>query len=88
MSKSKYVSLIGARNGNVQLIGVVTSPGVALQVKTTLEKEFDIVSVFDGRRSASEFMIKGLFIVKKSFVEKRIKDANSEKPKTNVLIQA
>jgi hypothetical protein len=88
MTRSKFVSIIGARNGNVQLIGVVMSPGVALQVKTTLEKDFDSIAIFSGRRFASEFMLKGMFILKKSFVDKKLKDAESEKSKTNVLIKA
>jgi hypothetical protein len=88
MARSRFVSLIGAKNGNVHLIGVVTSPGVALQVKATLEKDFDIVAVFDGRRVASEFFVKGMFILKKSVVEKRLKDSMSDKKQTNVLIKA
>jgi hypothetical protein len=88
MPRSRFVSLIGAKNGNIHLIGVVTSPGVALTCKTTLEKDYDCITVFDGKHNASEFMLKGLFIVKKSFVEKRLKDSMSDKKQTNVLIKA
>jgi hypothetical protein len=47
MPRSRFVSLIGAKNGNIHLIGVVTSPGVALTCKTTLEKDYDCITVFD-----------------------------------------